>query len=367
MVRLNTKANNSLPNLSVEDKLKIIDVFGLHQNAVLLPLSSSHNRSFLILAPHQKRLVLRIYGDSWKTRDYIMAELNVLEYLNKNSSLHVPRPIANAKQELLSVIHVNELNTNVYCALFSFIGGDFAARPTNANVLQLGRSLGKLDLLLKQADLDIDPQPSLARINWDQTNLIDWPLDKMHTYNAMSLFPNSLAPMFSIDEIGQKLKYYLGMAIDNLPQQLIHADLNFDNAKFGNRVGLLDFDDIGFGSRVFDLVPALCSPLILSAKRSFTSLFVKGYLESNQLEPIELKSLPLFAAIRLFGQLGWALTRPDISWTKSLLESGSLRLQHICALIEAYQKGDAVVAIEPFFYGLKPYSWQRHIADKSGI
>ena len=96
---------------------------------------------------------------------------------------------------------------------------------------------------------------------------------------------------------------------------LIHADAHLDNVLFdGQEARLIDFDDCGFGYRIYDVAVALWELRHRDDYPTFNEAFVRGYTEHRQLPAEQLKHLDAFIAARevAFGLwlVGMAETRP---------------------------------------------------------
>jgi Ser/Thr protein kinase RdoA (MazF antagonist) len=88
---------------------------------------------------------------------------------------------------------------------------------------------------------------------------------------------------------------------------LIHADLVKENVLFGvSGPQLIDFDDGGFGYRLFDMATVLNFILREPDPAPLQHAFIEGYLGRRH---IDLTALPLFQAIRAFTYVGWIATR----------------------------------------------------------
>lgn len=88
---------------------------------------------------------------------------------------------------------------------------------------------------------------------------------------------------------------------------LIHADLVQENVLFGaSGPQLIDFDDGGFGYRLFDMATVLNFILREPDPEPLQKAFTQGYLATR---PIDLTVLPLFQAIRAFTYVGWIVPR----------------------------------------------------------
>ena len=88
---------------------------------------------------------------------------------------------------------------------------------------------------------------------------------------------------------------------------LIHADLVQENVLIGPKgPQLLDFDDGGYGYRLFDMATVLNFILREPDPEPLQRAFTQGYLATRA---IDLTALPLFQAIRAFTYVGWVVPR----------------------------------------------------------
>ena len=97
---------------------------------------------------------------------------------------------------------------------------------------------------------------------------------------------------------------------------LIHADLVRENILIANgQTKFIDFDDAGFGFRMFDLAIALTKNRNEPHYETIKAQLFAGYKANRKLSPSDESSLNLFLALRDFAYLGWADARrnePDI-------------------------------------------------------
>jgi Ser/Thr protein kinase RdoA (MazF antagonist) len=91
---------------------------------------------------------------------------------------------------------------------------------------------------------------------------------------------------------------------------LIHADAARENVMVhkGN-VLLLDFDDFGFGYRIFDLTTAILKTDHLDNHAELVSGLIAGY---RSVRDIDLSELTLFMALRACTYLGWIMSRSEL-------------------------------------------------------
>jgi Ser/Thr protein kinase RdoA (MazF antagonist) len=99
---------------------------------------------------------------------------------------------------------------------------------------------------------------------------------------------------------------------EHLDYGLIHADLVRENVLIdGNAIGLIDFDDAGFGFRMFDIATALLKNRIEPHYRQLESALIAGYRSKRALSDAALSTLPLFLALRSVTYIGWLAARPE--------------------------------------------------------
>lgn len=94
---------------------------------------------------------------------------------------------------------------------------------------------------------------------------------------------------------------------------LIHADLVRENVFVnGDRVAFLDFDDSGFGWRMFDIATALIKNRSEPEYDSIQRSLIAGYRSEQSLTDETLATLPLFTVLRQLTYIGWFAARPEL-------------------------------------------------------
>lgn len=88
---------------------------------------------------------------------------------------------------------------------------------------------------------------------------------------------------------------------------LIHADLVAANVLVdGSGLHFIDFDDGGYGYRVFDLATALLKHINAPDYCDLRQALINGY---DSIRHIDLATLDLFLALRATTYVGWNITR----------------------------------------------------------
>ena len=90
---------------------------------------------------------------------------------------------------------------------------------------------------------------------------------------------------------------------------LIHADLVRENVMLdGNDIRMLDFDDGGFGFRLFDVATALLKNRAEPNYGHLQSALIAGYRAKRELNT---EKLDLFLALRAVTYVGWIVPRME--------------------------------------------------------
>jgi len=94
---------------------------------------------------------------------------------------------------------------------------------------------------------------------------------------------------------------------------LIHADLVRENVFVsGEEIAFLDFDDSGFGWRMFDVATALIKNRSEPEYDSIQRSLIAGYRSERVLTDEALAMLPLFTMLRHLTYIGWFAERPEL-------------------------------------------------------
>lgn len=91
---------------------------------------------------------------------------------------------------------------------------------------------------------------------------------------------------------------------------LIHADVLRENVlDDGGQLALIDFDDSGWGYRLYDLATAVVQSLEEPGLDHLVEGLLAGYAGRRQLADADVGLLPLFVMLRTFASAGWIASR----------------------------------------------------------
>jgi Ser/Thr protein kinase RdoA (MazF antagonist) len=312
------------------------------------------NRVYKVILPDAAAQILRLshYGSESKK---ILSELMVLDHLSLNTDLKVPNPIPNRKGQLYSTINEKKRSCFAHGVMFTFVSGEPLSKtiPSANMMFRIGRKLSQLDLALKNADKVIKPSPSKTRGRRAGEKMIDWSLSPFIRHSVDYSFldiqsaDKGLHP--TISGICNRLRDNYKKLKKFLPHQLLHLDTHFDNIVFdGQTMGILDFDNLGTGPRLYELAAPMQSIYELneSGSQSVSSCSVsklmaallEGYKNLTPLSQLELKGFSLIQALRLFSGLGWAVSRQNLPDGKEwLVQYGAATVSRILALLDEFE------------------------------
>ncbi len=164
----------------------------------------------------------------------------------------------------------------------------------------LGREMAKLH---KISDAWTLPD-GFARWSWDRAGLLgDAPLwERFWENSTLTAGDRALFTVFR-----ETANSHLQQIEGHLDYGLIHADLVRENVMVqGDKLWLIDFDDAGFGFRLFDIATALLKNLNEPDYDALRVALFEGYRSERALD---VEHLDLFMALRAATYVGWISSR----------------------------------------------------------
>ncbi len=227
----------------------------------------------------------------------IQSELDWLTALRTDTDLAVPEPQATLDGRLVTTVAFEGVAEPRCCSLLRWMEGRcHTAAPRPVHLRRLGGAMARLH---NHAD-GWSPPKEFVRIRWDWETFFGDTMEYggHNAADVWNLVPTDLRRMF--DEVA----ILVGKTMDHLGTDsetfgLIHADLHLENALFaGGEARLIDFDDCGFGYRMYEVAVALWELRHRSDYPAFREALVKGYTEHRGLADEQLADLDVFIAAR---------------------------------------------------------------------
>ena len=244
---------------------------------------------------------LRLHRQGYRTDDELWSELQWM-YAAHQGNIEVPTPVTSTSGYLLHVI--DDIQVDVLTWLSGTTMDEAMTDlppPERANLFQrLGREMARLHNIS-----DAWAQPDgFIRCSWDRDGLLGaapiwgrfWEnpaltTDERHLFLAMRDKANS--ELSSIEP--------------SLDRGLIHADLVAANVMVvDGTIQLIDFDDGGFGFRMFDIATALLKHRNATDYAALRAALISGYTATRA---IDFSTLDFFILLRAVTYVGWNILR----------------------------------------------------------
>ena len=294
-------------------------LWNLNQTSLVL-CAKRENHVYKVLDNHNESYALRIHRKGYNSEAELISEIQWIFELSKNN-LNVPNPIISSNKNFLE----NVKGSNV--SLLDWINGvpmseiSYYKDDSEFDHFRLlGNSLAEIHTIS-----DNWQQPEkFVRKTWDLDGLLGpnpvW--DKF--WENPSLKKNEKE---KIIEASKKAFNQLIPLKNLLDYGLIHADAVMENVLIDRgKVHILDFDDSGFGYRLFDLATILFSYEENKNYEIIKENLLKGYLEKRK---IDLHYLNTFMLLRAFTYVGWIISRiNEENGIKKNKKNIRLALQH---------------------------------------
>jgi Ser/Thr protein kinase RdoA (MazF antagonist) len=286
----------------------LLPSYGLAANASLRILNQSENTTW-IAGAEPTQIILRQHREGYHTRSEIASELDWLAALQATPGLRCPRPLPSREGTLIHRID------NRYTVAFALIAGREPVpgddlRPWYAN-------LGQTTAQLHDHARCWPRSAGFTRKRWDCDTILgpdphwgDW-------RKAPGLTPDASAVLerLSADLCLRLTAYGTGPEVFGL----IHADLRLANLLIdGDGLWVIDFDDCGFGWRMYDFAAAVSFIETDARIPELADLWCEGYRQAGTLTKTDEAILPVLVMLRRILLTAWIGTRADSDTAQAL-------------------------------------------------
>lgn len=246
------------------------------------------NDTYLV-ETEQKPYILRVYRHSWRNKDEIDFELELLNFLHE-SNLAVSYPIEKITGDFTTAIAAPEGTR--YTALFSYASGKSVDKKLDN---EQSRNLGQTVATIHKATSNF--KSSFIRPELNTEYLLDVSLNAIAT-----LYKHRETDITYLYKQIEELKRNL-LAL-NLPKYapfygICIGDVHAGNTHFNqiNQPTLFDFDQCGYGWRAFDIGKFINTAIVWKLDSEIIRSFLNGYQTICKLSNIELSAIPIFTKI----------------------------------------------------------------------
>ena len=233
---------------------------------------------YLIEAQAQS-YILKISHHHWRSQSEIQFELEFLDFLHHHN-IPVANPLQTKTRELFVTLHAVEGDR--YAALFPYAPGEV---PQGDLSLEQGKIMGQTLARIHQISLDFDTQTKRQPL--DSDHLLDDSLKIIRPYL-------SNGDLDYLNTTIEQIKLHLASLEQTSPfWSVCWGDPHSGNVHFtaDNQITLFDFDQCGYGWRIFDIAKFLQVSLSAGISRPVRDSFLIGYQNVQQLQSVEISSL----------------------------------------------------------------------------
>ncbi|WP_166418752.1 phosphotransferase enzyme family protein [Cochlodiniinecator piscidefendens] len=244
---------------------------------------------------------LRLHRKQLRTNAELRSELQWMNELGAGG-LIVPKPVPAADGAFLQLIDGVQVDVLTWLrgAPVGATGQGLAHADRQKLFVGIGREMAQLHSV---SDAWVVPT-GFTRWSWDRKGLVgETPLWGRFWENPTLDAKGKRC----LEDFRNKAQQDLGNLENNLDFGLIHADLVRENVMLdGDKIQLIDFDDAGFGYRLFDVATTLIKNRNEQDYEQLKAALLAGY---RQKRALDTQHLNLFMALRATTYVGWIVSR----------------------------------------------------------
>ncbi len=246
-------------------------------------------------------VALRLHRKGYRTDQELQSELDWMAAVAKGG-IGVPAPISSASGEMLHIVGGVQVDVLSWLTGVSVLEALATRDPGGRAELfrEIGRQVARLHAIIDAWT----PPGRFIRSSWDRDGLLgEAPLWGRFWDNPLMTAEDRRLLLDMRDAANAELAQLEG----GLDYGLIHADLVGENIMVDEgRIQMIDFDDGGFGFRLFEIATALVKYKKEPDYPALKDALIEGYLSIRQ---IDLAPFNLFMAIRAATYVGWNIER----------------------------------------------------------
>ena len=267
-------------------------------------VAQRENQVFRVIDGAGQSYALRLHRPGYRSDPELTAELQWMAALAEGG-LRVPAPVAAMDGEPLQRVEGTQVSILGWLDAepLGQIGRPLDLPDRTGAFHALGIEMAKLHHISDQWT----PPPRFQRWSWDRDGLLgEKPLwDRFWENPTLNEADQSMLTAFRRDVMAE-----LSSLEGQLDYGLIHADLVPENVMRGEdgSLYLIDFDDGGYGFRLFDIATAIIKHRAEPDFEDLRAALIDGYLSQRALD---LSALDLFMALRAVTYVGWIIQRME--------------------------------------------------------
>jgi len=287
--------------------------WGLDRQVPVL-LKHRENAVFRILLATGEPAALRLHRPGYHDDRVLASELAWMSAL-KTAGLAVPAPVPTPDGRMIVLLPASADIDAKHADIVSWMSGS----PIGQSGVSLSHDIGQIEAIFHALGAAMarmhtaadgwTPPATFHRPSWDSDGLVGEAPLWGRFWDCPGLLEDERVQLTALR---QTLLRRIGDLPGSLDYGLIHADLVRENVLVnGSDVELIDFDDAGYGWRLFDIATALFKNRGEPQFALIQSALIAGYRTRRPLSEAGLGHLPLFMLLRSVTYIGWLGDRPD--------------------------------------------------------
>lgn len=227
---------------------ELLKNYGIH-GAKVSCINFEFNATFSVETDSGTKYALRININSTRTVENMKGEIEWVRYLNRNSGIHTPTPIAALNDQFIISGFHNDSQQTLFAVMYSWLEGEeLGDEPTLSQLHEVGKAIAILHQ--ESSDFALSADAALPTFNdffWGTEDYL------FSHKSKLSETDRSL-----IQEAHDHIMKLTNELYSNSPVHIIHADFHGWNLMWNeDRLSIFDFDDCGFGIEAQDLAVVL--------------------------------------------------------------------------------------------------------------
>jgi Ser/Thr protein kinase RdoA (MazF antagonist) len=250
------------------------------------------------------RAALRLHRPGYQSAAAIRSELWWCRELAA-AGVPVARPVAALDGSFIAELASGRLATALAWVEGAPLGeAGVALAGSHGKQVDRHRELGRLIARLHSATDALSPPSDFIRPRWDRDGLLGEVPFWGRFWDHPALTAEEAALLRHTRDF---LRLRIGDHAHAGSFGLIHADILRENVFVTDAgLALIDFDDSGFGFRLYDLGTVLSQNLNEPALPAIARALTEGYAETR---PMDAAMIPVFTLMRCCASVGWTMPR----------------------------------------------------------
>ncbi|MBS0014925.1 MAG: phosphotransferase [Arthrospira sp. SH-MAG29] len=231
--------------------------------------------------------ILRVSHHHWRSRSETEFELDLLDFLGKRD-IPVSHPLRTWENQLL--VEINAPEGKRYAALFTYASGQIPLGDLNpSQSRQLGQTVARLHQVSRHFHTDHYRSPLTLEYLLDRSVEAIAPFLQLRSSDLSDLHNTAETIRAKLADFPKNADLW----------GICWGDPHSGNAHFthSGEITLFDFDQCGYGWRIFDIAKFLQVSLQAGLGRSSREAFIQGYQEIYPLTDWEKYTLPAFTQV----------------------------------------------------------------------